>query len=519
MGIRYLWVDALCIIQDDKKDWEREAANMKNVYEKAILTLSITCSSGVNQGFLRPRPNSLESPVQTFNSEPRKEAYVFEWTSPDGQQISISVRCRLSHSAIISDIGDQATHPLLTRGWTFQERLLAARTLHFLGEDLIWECKCRYWCECGGVNADQIWESDVMQGSTFNRVMKEPKKANLTAVWQSLVTNYSKRLLTHESDRLPALSGVAHRFGRLDMGLYMAGLWRKNLLWDLAWQTDHAAAQKPLSEQSEQSIINTGLKEVTESSRTASQLPSRSPSWSWISTPLPVRWKTNNTRALDTGESMAQILSAKCKIDGPDPMGRVSSGKLLLRARVTSFFPTSLESDHFVVTKRAFFHPEDSVELIPDLPISKPGIFISQTLYAVQLFSYTKDTKCYWVALAVQPVHLEEPTPPTESHDPESSSQILATDAQSKPEVKNWLLLSLAAVKKLRNLFGGFPEIPGDAAVGRMSSNLRPKYRPHPRGFKRDYRRTFRRVGFLEGTHYSQASCWFKGEASEIIII
>ncbi|KAN0112414.1 HET domain containing protein [Hyaloscypha variabilis] len=508
MGIRYLWIDALCIIQDDKKDWEREAADMKNVYENAILTLSITCSSGVNQGFLGPRTKSLESPVQTSNSEPREEAYVFEWRSPEGQQISISVRCRLSHSAIISDIGDQAIYPLLTRGWTFQERLLATRTLHFLCAELIWECQCRYWCECGGVNTDQVWESDVMQGSTYNRVMIEPEKANLTAVWQSLVTNYSKRLLTHESDRLPALSGVAHRFGSLDMGLYMAGLWRKNLLWDLAWQTDRSAAQ------------NLSLSSLNSRFWTTSQPPSRSPSWSWISTPLPVRWKTVNTRVLDTGESMAQILNAECKLDGSDPKGRVSSGKLLLRAWVASFFPTSLKSDHFVVTTLAGFHPKDSIKLIPDLPISQPGIAIGETLYAIQLFSYTKDRKCHWVALAVQPVHLEEPTPLAENYDPESASQILATEAQSEPEVKNSLSLGLAAVNKRRNLFGSLPETPGDAGVGKIDSDLWPKYRPHPHDFAPDYGGTFRRVGFLEGAHYYGVSDHrFKWVAREISII
>ncbi|PMD45624.1 HET-domain-containing protein [Hyaloscypha variabilis F] len=524
MGIRYLWIDALCILQDDKEDWEREAADMKNVYGNAILTLSITCSSGVNQGFLGPRTKSLESPVQTSNSEQREEAYVFAWTSPEGQQISISVRCRLSHSAIISDIGDQATHPLLTRGWTFQERLLATRTLHFLREDLIWECKCRYWCECGGVNTDQMWESD-MQGSTYNRVMIEPEKANLTAVWQSLVTNYSKRLLTHESDRLPALSGVAHRFGSLDMGLYMAGLWRKNLLWDLAWQTDHTAAQKPLREQSEQSIINTGLKEVTESSWNASQPPWRSPSWSWISTPLPVRWKTDNTRALDTGESMAQILNAECKLVGSDPMGRVASGKLLLRARVASFFPTSLENDHFVVSKRAVFHVDDSIKLIPDFPISQPGITIGQTLYAVQLFSYTKDTECHWMALAVLPVHLEEPTAPAENYDSESSSQILETEEQSEersePEARSWLLLGLTAVVKLGNLFGVPHKAVGYFADAKITSNHPPKYLPPSHGFTAEYHETFRRVGFLEGQHLRnyQPSDWFHGVASREISI
>ncbi|KAF2810259.1 HET-domain-containing protein, partial [Mytilinidion resinicola] len=236
LGMHYLWIDALCIVQDDYNDWVKEAANMASVYQGAILTISATNSSAVTEGFLKPRLHVIEKAVKSVL-----------WVSPSGQSFTVHVRTRLKHEDIVPETTSTSTqdNPLLSRGWAFQERLLSTRTLHFLAKELLWECRCQYWCECMSVTADQSWKVGVLQGSLFNRATLDPRATMFyeygwdepTSTWQTMVSEYSKRQLTYRDDRLPALSGIASRFISFDLGGYYAGIWSKNLLCHLSWQS------------------------------------------------------------------------------------------------------------------------------------------------------------------------------------------------------------------------------------------------------------------------------------------
>jgi hypothetical protein len=55
LSIRYLWIDSLCIVQDDPEDWAREAALMQHVYSRAWCNLSATASRHSNEGLFRER--------------------------------------------------------------------------------------------------------------------------------------------------------------------------------------------------------------------------------------------------------------------------------------------------------------------------------------------------------------------------------------------------------------------------------------------------------------------------------
>lgn len=55
LGIRYLWIDSLCIIQDDLDDWEREASLMHRVYKRAWCNLSAAASRDSSEGLYRER--------------------------------------------------------------------------------------------------------------------------------------------------------------------------------------------------------------------------------------------------------------------------------------------------------------------------------------------------------------------------------------------------------------------------------------------------------------------------------
>ena len=124
LKFKYLWIDALCIIQDSKSDWENESARMNDVYECSHLTLVATSAGSSNDGFLeRSKPSVVDLPYRD-DTDPTIEG-----------TFSIS-RCvtRLSWKLV-----DQTAWN--TRGWTFQERLLSRRLLHFTSAMLFWECR------------------------------------------------------------------------------------------------------------------------------------------------------------------------------------------------------------------------------------------------------------------------------------------------------------------------------------------------------------------------------------------
>jgi len=148
IGIRYIWIDSLCNMQhgDDDKNQEVEAKKVGAVYERALLTLSVTGCSGVTQSFIGIRKLSLEVDIQVHQ---------VSWATWSGGTAQVFIRQRLAHTAIVSENSESIkAYPLLSRGWNFQKRLLATRTLHILPYELLWECKCEYWCECMGVLTD-----------------------------------------------------------------------------------------------------------------------------------------------------------------------------------------------------------------------------------------------------------------------------------------------------------------------------------------------------------------------------
>ncbi|KAF3760831.1 HET-domain-containing protein, partial [Cryphonectria parasitica EP155] len=120
VGFRYLWIDALCIIQDDYDDWLREASKMKAVYSQAFLTISTDMLADTTALFLDVHRN-LERMCRPSSSEEPENIYVVPTFRTFGDQIKMS--------------------PLAKRGWTFQERALSSRILHIGQESNYWECK------------------------------------------------------------------------------------------------------------------------------------------------------------------------------------------------------------------------------------------------------------------------------------------------------------------------------------------------------------------------------------------
>lgn len=125
LKISYLWIDSLCIIQDDPEDWRQEAARMGQVFSNAYCTIAATSAAASNEGFLTPKLNSALS--ATFKT-------------PEGGLLHISEFMENCNR-------DLESAPLNTRGWVMQERALSRRTLHFTKTQVYWECGNGLHCE------------------------------------------------------------------------------------------------------------------------------------------------------------------------------------------------------------------------------------------------------------------------------------------------------------------------------------------------------------------------------------
>lgn len=257
LGLRHIWIDALCIVQDDHAEKTVEIANMAAVYWGAWLQIAATRSRGADDGLL-PSPHH---------------------STPD----DVSRDHRLVMSACRSlkqNVWDDhllAHYPLLTRGWTFQERILARRCVHFTCLDLVWECKRARWFEGpaaeGTSSTTTITSINNLAGALLQCIRlahdapRDPALARTVPAWRQFVMSYSKRRLTDMDDRLLAISGIAGMLRGAALGRgYAAGLWADAMPFDLLWRCDVSSSDR--------------LKETK----------ARGPSWSWCSVDCGVDW-------------------------------------------------------------------------------------------------------------------------------------------------------------------------------------------------------------------------------------
>ncbi|KAF9697875.1 hypothetical protein EKO04_004259 [Ascochyta lentis] len=285
LDIQYLWIDALCIKQDDTKDWEDAAASMADVYSHAKITIAATWSDDSNRGFFSQMRTELEDmPMQ----EPG--LYV-RLPKPDFPR---SIHVPVDDS-----------WPLLKRAWVYQERKLSTRMVHMAKEQLYWECDSAFLSEDGYENDRIIFLEDLRSP------MEVPANA-----WRSAVGHYSRLKLTYKSDRLPAISALVKRMQPLREGdVYVAGMWLNTVLQDLAWFVFERGNPTQLS-----------------------RPDIKCPTWSWAATAYGVHWHSvedllPSLRLFDitydvTGPAhFGQTANASIRLEGPTITARYTTEK------------------------------------------------------------------------------------------------------------------------------------------------------------------------------------------------
>ncbi|KAI0966120.1 heterokaryon incompatibility protein-domain-containing protein [Xylaria arbuscula] len=220
IGIQYIWIDSLCIIQDDPEDWKREAATMGDVYLHSYLTIAATRAANSEAGFLGPR--SFTHTVQVRLADVTSGA--------DDRNIYACQR-----RSFANDVDDG---PLNRRAWVLQERVLSPRTLHFTEHQVYWEC----WEYHQGEDLEYQYlgvmkkEAFPVQFSPRSLLCNSPARSPRLprGLWY-LFSEYSSFGLTFQTDKLVAIGGLVQKLeSRLQIN-YLKGVWKEFLHHSVLW--------------------------------------------------------------------------------------------------------------------------------------------------------------------------------------------------------------------------------------------------------------------------------------------
>jgi len=313
LHIRYLWIDALCILQDSTQDWQVESSKMGSIYLNSFLTIAAANSADCHTGFLSQQP-------------PTPPPCKLDFVSPTSESGEVFVA-----------FYDEPEEPLDSRGWCLQEILLGSRVLTYGTYQIFFECRQRYrisstgtWkalpttsirsgarsipgdipnfptgIKLGNPNSQKI--RDVGGPRTLDEI-----KVALFLEWYAMIgsseqrIDYSARSLTVQTDKLPAVSGLAHQVQAVVRSGYHAGLWADSIAYGLQWER-RGLLQRPERW--------------------------RSPSWSWASLDGAVNYSLQSHLLYRSGIDIIEIESIPA---GQNLLGEVKSAHIILSGRVLS---------------------------------------------------------------------------------------------------------------------------------------------------------------------------------------
>lgn len=253
LEFRYLWVDALCIIQGSAEDWETESKKMSSVYGNAALTIVAGRSNDGSKSFIA---NDLK-PAVTPYILPMSE------NADDGHVCLTLPRSR-------------ETGPVSARAWCHQEEILSHRLVIYGEEQFSWKCQqIRVW-EDGSLNLyTPNPDGRKLMISDLEALSSNTPKNRAYALWYRMLLVYTSTALSYPGDIFAAVTGIAQLVQGLVKTRYLAGVWEDDLVRGLLWMPRHQAYMGKWERLTRP--VDREHKEMT-----------RAPSWSWASVIGPV---------------------------------------------------------------------------------------------------------------------------------------------------------------------------------------------------------------------------------------
>ncbi|KLU81001.1 hypothetical protein MAPG_00096 [Magnaporthiopsis poae ATCC 64411] len=327
IGMPYLWVDALCIVQDDETDKRNQIRDMGRIYKLATFSIVAASAEKAADGFLSSRLNDDSPP---------------SWS--DCTKISVLVGSGKTTTAWLVNTWDYqlqiTANRVFSRGWTFQEWLLSPRAVVFDSCQVSLYCATKNSRPAGflAMPASQDRKYDALQipASIFGGVDKCPPGSggrfaaaqcdhsiaeHQDRTWIELVGNYSKRDFSRFSDRQPALEGIVAELAAVWDDKYLAGLWERTIMKHLVWSAALGPTPQDLKYYDQ-------LRQERTFGSWERKRP-EGPTWSWITSPDAVSLATS------MGVVDARLVSCDIQLASPmSPFGHVRSGILTINAIV-----------------------------------------------------------------------------------------------------------------------------------------------------------------------------------------
>ncbi|RAR12263.1 het domain-containing protein [Stemphylium lycopersici] len=288
LGFRWLFIDSLCLIQDDVQEKLEDSLKMDEIFGDAVLTIAATSASdSSSQPLLSPKPQpfkvqATDNRGSLYNINVREQPSHYSFKAPfDGN-------AHMNEWELPFNMTEEANlhTPLLIRAWPYTERLLSPRVLHFTKSEMILECREGYQCECGRIE-DSTFDSrptDQIKrefGRAIAEALNRPSKSNgdnnmgrnrmdsvtnqlastnLTngtnqelmrkreetlQLWSYIITEFTARHLTYDSDRLIAIASIAKALSPILQSGYIAGQWTFSTLGLLWYPNDNSRCRRP----------------------------------------------------------------------------------------------------------------------------------------------------------------------------------------------------------------------------------------------------------------------------------
>lgn len=333
LGLNYLWIDSLCIIQDSQDDWLQESSTMGTVYAQGQLNIAATYSQNSDGGLFHQSTLLDASPciIQMTDNEGATSEAIFYQDSVWEREVESA--------------------PLGKRAWVVQERVLAPRIVHFSSNQILWECcqeRAAEYLPADAVDGDgELKKTTPYPGTTEGQ---DPNRIWVHRNWASLVEKYSSCSLTVQSDKLIAISGLARRAcGQLGLTPqdYVAGLWKSNLIYGLLYRIERESTIIP------------------------SRFPDRAPSWSWASLNGDITFFPQDDGNL-TQRPYTTIIDVQTDHSG-DPYGQLKAGYIRLRGPLAELPREAFlsESSERLANQESITFTATASDIFLDEPYSK----------------------------------------------------------------------------------------------------------------------------------------------------
>jgi len=225
LGYQYLWIDALCIIQDSEEDWNKEAAIMGDIYHGAVCTIAAVAAQDSHQGLF-----AKENPLT-------------------------QIPCILSGSSenalhVCRDPGwSYGPAPLHRRAWVVQERVLSPRIISYTQQGVIGTCSTWEYTEAHPNGIDLFGAEELnTPGSgyglemSFQRLVLDLGQkydnesfSRFYKNWSSILSAYTEASLTYEKDRPVALNGLLDFLHKQTGLTFLAGMCEQYMIQELLW--------------------------------------------------------------------------------------------------------------------------------------------------------------------------------------------------------------------------------------------------------------------------------------------